>query len=239
MAGVAYDSNRRVAVRYGGLPMDSNDCIDDTWEWDHAAWLEADATPPTACDHMFLAYDANAGLTLLFGGGDATGSLVDETWGWDGQTWQSLATDGPTGRAHFGFVHDDAGDRSLVFGGYDGSAVFGDLWSWNGSSWTELSVGGPGPRSHLGIAAGPSRLLVFGGAMSASTFASLTDETWTLSDGNWSLVEGSAPSPRGSPALGYDPDRDTFVMHGGFDRTGALLGDTWEWDGAWRCVAEC
>jgi hypothetical protein len=30
-----------------------------------------------------------------------------------------------------------------------------------------------------------------------------------------------------------------FVLFGGFDASGALLGDTWEWDGAWRCVAGC
>ena len=34
VAGVAFDRERRVAVRYGGLPMSSNDCVPQTWEWD-------------------------------------------------------------------------------------------------------------------------------------------------------------------------------------------------------------
>jgi hypothetical protein len=40
-------------------------------------------------------------------------------------------------------------------------------------------------------------------------------------------------------ALGYDPVREVFVLHGGFDGDGTPLDDTWEWDGAWSCVAEC
>ena len=237
MTGVAYDIAREVVIRYGGLPMDSNDCIADTWEWDHEAWVEVAATPPTACDHMFLAYDAGRGRTLLFGGGDAAGDLVGETWAWDGQSWELVAAEGPSGRAHFGLAYDEAGEGTLLFGGYDGTAVFGDHWSWDGSSWTELPVDGPSPRSHVGMAVGAGQVLLFGGATGPSTFRSLTDETWSLTEDGWSAVDGPAPPPRGSPALGYDRGRDVFLLYGGFDATGGLLGDTWEWDGAWHCVA--
>ena len=39
--------------------------------------------------------------------------------------------------------------------------------------------------------------------------------------------------------MAYDAGRGVYVLYGGFDADGGLLGDTWEWDGEWRCVAGC
>ena len=39
--------------------------------------------------------------------------------------------------------------------------------------------------------------------------------------------------------MGYDPDRDTFVLYGGFGTDGSLLGDTWEWADGWECRSGC
>ena len=238
VTGVAYDTERRVVVRYGGLPMRSNTCQPETWEWDGAEWSETSADPPTACDHIFLAYEAARQRTLLFGGGDDSGNLIEETWAWDGMRWRLLSDSGPPGRAHFGFVYDDSHGQTLLYGGYDGSQVFSDFWTWDGSAWHQDALEEPGPRSHLGMAVRPDGMLLFGGATNASTFTSLTDETWYLHR-RWTRVEGPGPSARGSPALGYDSVRDVFVLYGGFDSSGAALGDTWEWDGSWRCVDGC
>jgi hypothetical protein len=82
--------------------------------------------------------------------------------------------------------------------------------------------------------------MLFGGATGQSTFATLSDETWILTEGAWTQRKVPGPSSRGSPALSYDPSRSVFVLHGGFDSTGAELGDTWEFDGAaWSCVDRC
>ena len=130
-------------------------------------------------------------------------------------------------------------EQGFLYGGYDGSAVFDDFWSWNGSTWTELDFRGPGPRSHLGFAAGDEGLILFGGASGPSTFSSLRDDTWFLTDGRWREVEGDGPSTRGSPAMGYDEGNDSFVLYGGFGPDGGLLGDTWVWIDGWRCVSGC
>jgi hypothetical protein len=57
--------------------------------------------------------------------------------------------------------------------------------------------------------------VLFGGATSTSTFRSLVDETWLLSDGAWSLLSGPGPSALGLPALGFDIDREVYVLRGG------------------------
>ncbi|HEU5205350.1 MAG TPA: hypothetical protein VFU17_13750 [Candidatus Limnocylindrales bacterium] len=239
VAGVAWDPAGRTAVRYGGLPLDGNDCLPETWRWSITGWEQLDAEPPTACDHMLVVRDTAREVFLLFGGGDADGTLVAETWAWDGSAWRELAAEGPSGRAHFGFVYEAAHEQALLYGGYDGSAVFDDFWSWDGSAWTDLAFEGPGPRSHLGLAAGRDGLLLFGGASGPSTFGSLKGDTWFLTDGRWREVEGDGPSARGSPAIGYDEARHVFVLHGGFGPDGGLLGDTWEWADGWRCVSGC
>jgi hypothetical protein len=239
VAGIAYDTRRDVLVRYGGLPLDGDACSPETWEWDGQDWREVDATPPPACDHLKLSYDAGAGVTLLVGGGTDEGELVTGTYAWDGEAWRRVADAGPAPRAHHAFVFDAAHGQVLLYGGYDGSQVFEDFWSWDGEGWHELTFVGPGPRSHAGGAVSPDGMLLFGGATGPSTFASLSDETWYLTDGRWRLIEGEGPPARGLPALGYDEARDVFVLYGGFDATGAELADLWEWDGSWSCRMDC
>ena len=240
VTGFGWHPERDVLIRYGGIPLPDEECSTETWEWGMTAWRQVDAEPPEPCDHIELVWDARTGQILLVGGGRAQG-LMPGTWSWDGTAWNQLTDEGPAPRAHHGLVTDEANGRVVLYGGLDNGRVFDDLWAWDGSAWVEIAVegDGPGPRSHHGLAAGQDGVLLFGGATSTSTFGSLVDDTWLLADGVWSLVSGPGPSARGLPALGYDPDRDVFVLHGGFDADGNPLADTWEWDRAWRCVAGC
>jgi hypothetical protein len=105
----AWDSDRNVLVRYGGLPLSSNECVPATWEWDGTDWAQrttaTDPHPP-ACDHMKLAYDMAHDMTVLVGGGKLQ-ELSPETWAWDGENWTPLADENfPSPRAHHGFVYD-------------------------------------------------------------------------------------------------------------------------------------
>lgn len=242
VTAAAWDSWREVLVRYGGLPMDSNDCVAETWEWSGVDWHTMPGTTdrhPTACDHMKLAYDEAKATTLLTGGGRLQ-DLSAETWGWDGETWSLLASRGPAPRAHHGFVYDAAHGESLLYGGIDNTSIFDDFWSWDGQTWTELDFAGPGTRSHFGLAVNDDGLLLFGGATGNSTFATLSDDTWFLTNGSWSQIETPGPSPRGSPALAFDPVARQWLLYGGFDASGAELGDTWAFDGsAWGCLDRC
>jgi hypothetical protein len=86
-----------------------------------------------------------------------------------------------------------------------------------------------------------NELIIFGGASSTSTFSSLSDKTWKLTNGRWSEVTSDThPSTRGSPAMAYDPQRKKIILYGGFSANRSDLHDTWEWDGTqWHCVNNC
>jgi hypothetical protein len=231
-------------VRYGGLPMDSNDWVPQTWEWDGAAWNQPPTTDdpgPIACDHMKLVYDPNGSGVLSVGGGDDEGNLVTDTWAWSDNDWHLLAEDGPVGRAHHTLVWDEGHSQVLLYGGYDGTNVFEDFWTWDGQEWNELAVAGPGPRSHHGMAiSDEAELLLFGGATGPRSFETLASDTWILTDGSWHDLNVEGPSARLSPALGFDKARGLWLLYGGFGASGNELADTWQFDGStWHCVDGC
>ena len=242
LGGSAYDENRNVVVLYGGYSWAKDSCERETWEWDGETWTQKDVESPRACDHIKMVYDASRGEVLLFGGGDENQNLSTETWSWNGDVWTKRSESDPPGRAHFGFVYDPVHQQSFVYGGY-AEAILEDFWAWQDGTWQSIDFSGPGPLSHLGMAfdAEANALLIFGGASSTSTFTSLSDKTWKLSNGAWSALDlAEHPSPRGSPGMIYDPGRKRIVLYGGFASNRSELNDTWEWDGSqWQCIVNC
>jgi len=242
LGGAAYDETRRVLVMYGGYSWAKNSCIRETWEWDGESWSQKDTESPTACDHLEMVYDASSGEVILFGGGDEDHDLSTETWSWNGEAWTLVTDAGPPGRAHFGFVYDPVHEQALLYGGY-ADQIRDDFWVWKEGAWGPINFPGPGPRSHVGMALDheANELLLFGGASTTSTFSSLSDATWKLTNGAWSeLTLEAHPSKRGSPAMAYDPGRKRIILYGGFGADRKDLNDTWEWDGSqWHCIAHC
>ena len=242
LGAAAYDEKRNVLVLYGGRPIDLGKCNQETWEWDGETWVQKDAQPPTACDHVKMVYDAANGESILFSGLDPSENPVNETWSWNGEEWKLLSEEGPESRGHFGFVYDPSHEQILLYGGY-ASTVTDEFWVWRDRSWQEINFPGPGSLSHFGMAydTNENALYIFGGATSASTFSSLIDKTWVLTGGRWrELSSPISPSKRGGIALGYDPVRKRVVLYGGFEASRNKLDDTWEWDGQqWSCLVNC
>ena len=242
LGGAAYDERRNVLVLYGGRPVDLGKCNQETWEWDGQVWEQKEVTPPTACDHVRMVYDAASGEIILFSGLDPSENPVNETWSWNGEEWKLLSEDGPESRGHFGFVYDPNHEQILLYGGY-ASTVTDEFWVWKDEAWQEIDFPGPGNLSHFGMAydTDTNALYIFGGATSTSTFSSLTDKTWILTGGSWrELSPVNSPSKRGSPAMGYDPVRKRIVLYGGFGASRNNFDDTWEWDGQkWTCLVNC
>ena len=242
LGGSAYDEKRNVLILYGGRPIDLGKCNQETWEWDGKTWTQKVVTPPTACDHVKMVYDAASGESILFSGLDPSENLINETWSWNGEEWKKLSDTGPESRGHFGFVYDPGHEQTLLYGGY-ASTVTDEFWVWKDNAWQEVYFPGPGPLSHFGMAydTDSNALYIFGGAISSSTFSSLTDKTWILREGSWrELAPENSPSRRGAPSMGFDPIRKRIVVYGGFDSNRNNLADTWEWDGQqWVCLSNC
>jgi hypothetical protein len=242
LGAAAYDEKRNVLVVYGGRQTPAARCSPETWEWDGETWSLRDAKPPTACDHIRMVYDRASGESILFSGLDRLQGRVDETWSWNGEEWTLLSEDGPRSRGHFGFAYDPHQDQILMYGGL-ANTVTDDFWTWKDGIWHELSSPGPGRLSHFGMTydTDAHALYIFGGATETSTFTSLTNTTWAWREGTWQKLRPAyAPSPRGTPAMGYDPVRKRIVFYGGFNADRQNLGDTWEWDGqGWVCMSNC
>jgi hypothetical protein len=178
---------------------------------------------------------------LLFGG-RAGAALFADTWSWDGTAWTRLqpASSPPAREAH-SMACDAARGRIVLFGGAGrfGAPLFGDAWEWDGTTWTELHAF-PAPSSRSGHAmawdALRGRAILFGG-YDGATFLPLGD-TWEWDGVKWTPrtpADGYRPQPRSRHALGYDAARGRVLLHGGEDRFGLRIADTWAYeDRGWR-----
>ncbi len=89
-AEVAYDTDRGVAVLFGGSRAGENETqyFDDTWEWKDDRWDQRlSAERPSSRHKHAMAFDATRNVVVLFGGKNDEGDFGD-TWEWDGEKWQ-------------------------------------------------------------------------------------------------------------------------------------------------------
>jgi hypothetical protein len=191
---------------------------------------------------------------LLFGGWSydffsnegGSGSVADDlgdTWIFDPGTWGETACGGPSPSARFGASMASLEGSPVLFGGgsFDSNASLGDTWIFDGTgmTWAELNLtSAPSPRSNASMAALGNLLVLFGGG-TLGPDAALGD-TWTFDGTTWSQVMvPSGPPARGGAAMGTlagDPVA-LVVLFGGTGGGGAVLNDTWTFDGTtWREV---
>jgi hypothetical protein len=237
--GMAYDSARGRVVLFGG-----NDAfggsLQDTWEWDGAAWVDrtpAGSKPSARGDHE-LAYDAARGRVVLFGG--SSNGVRQDTWEWDGASWtdRTPVGPGPAGRYAYAMAYDAARARVVLHGGNDAAGrQLGDTWEWDGSDWVERTPAGARPAARvdgqMAYDAARERLVFFGGFV-GGTLAGIARDVWEWDGSAW--VERTpatlAPAARGGHAMAYDAESRRIVVFGG--NVFAPRQDLWEWDGsAW------
>jgi hypothetical protein len=90
----------RATVLFGGA---GNTFLNDTWEWDGAAWIEAvPVQRPTGRTGPRLVYDVARGRTVLSGGAAGNWVVQDDVWEYDGLTWTPRAVAPAPSPAHDG-----------------------------------------------------------------------------------------------------------------------------------------
>jgi hypothetical protein len=239
---LAYDSLRARTVLFGGFnnPLSTGIALTDTWEWDGTNWfLQTPATIPPARKYSPLAFDAQRGFAVLFGG-FATPVAVADTWEWNGIDWSLRApANSPPPRYWHALAYDSARGRTILFGGQGPlSSPLADTWEWDGLTWLQRTPAQIPPArlaSALAYDAARARTVLFGGTNSNPRFGALFADTWEWDGTNWSQrVSTHAPPARSDHALAYDSARGRTVLFGGlwsyFNQV-LPFSDTWEWDG--------
>jgi uncharacterized repeat protein (TIGR01451 family) len=238
---MAYDEASQQALFYGGsVGRYAN--TNGTWAWDGTNWtvLASSNRPPARYGHS-MAYDATHQQFVLFGGDMRTNTTylatTNDTWVWSGAGWLYRNPSAkPSKRTHAGMAFDGARGEIVLFGGLDnrnGGGDFNDTWTWNGTDWTLKAPASHPPALNLGSAmiydSVRREVLLFGGLPSSGSY----NETWGWNGTNWTLKTPSVrPPPRWEHAMTFDPVRGKAVLFGGNGSpSGALLSDTWLWDG--------
>jgi Galactose oxidase, central domain len=238
---MAYDAARDRLVLFGGRDPDGGvDRYGDTWEWDGAEWVDVTPadSPPARGAHA-MAYDAERGRVLLFGGYggfDADGAIyLSDTWEWDGVAWTEVTPSlSPHERANHAMAYDAVRGRTVLFGGtkHIGNEILdNDLWEWDGVAWIEATLppGSPSARNYLAMAydAARTRTVMFGGADSDGSNQP-RDDTWAWDGAEWTDLTppSGSPDPLSLHAMVYDAAHDQVVLFGG-EFSGFVFDDTW------------
>jgi hypothetical protein len=117
---LTYDSATKQVVVFGGEDGGAS-FLNDTWTWDGITWTQQfPASSPSVRTNLAMAYDANIGEVVLFGGYSAIGGeALNDTWTWNGTTWSRIQTSyTPAGRYGASMDYDPNFRGLVLFGGY-------------------------------------------------------------------------------------------------------------------------
>jgi hypothetical protein len=147
--------------------------------------------------------------------------------------WEERPAAGPSARGEYGFAYASNRQVAVLHGGsadLSFTAVNSHTWEWNGSSWILANMGGPTARCDQAMAFDSNRNLVviFGGYNGA-----FFGDTWEWNGTSWANANVTGPGPRADSFMAFDRSRGFMVLFGGLAQTGAVRGDTWEYNGAW------
>ncbi len=257
-AGVGYDPQHHRVWLFGGLNSGAqvtNTLLSfDGLGWQQHGWS---GTTPTPRKMGATAYDRAREQLVVFGGVDQGGvdqdgaplpdALVSgETWRWNGTSWNGAATTQSPG-ARFGaaMTYDPRRKVVVLFGGSmpipSGWMILDDTWEWDGVNWKQIMTATNPPARGFGEMTydeARGQVLMFNGFQIdtvAMTKLTAADDLWAYDGTNWTKVLGPNPvSDRFLSPIAYDYAARTSSVFGGQTFGGAVLGDTWSWNGtAW------
>jgi hypothetical protein len=185
---------------------------------------------PAARSGHAMAYDAARGVTVMFGGSGAGGSMDGATWEWNGAAWTIAHAGGagaPSPRIAPVMAFLPSISKVVLFGGLSSPNFLNDTWTWDGTAWVQIAGAAPPGRTNAGIARRPfpsDQLVVFAGQGAGGYL----NDTWTFDGAAWTqLTPFTSPPPaRSQHAMAYHDQFQAIVVYGGIGNTG-YLGDTW------------
>ena len=239
---MAFDSDRGIAVLFGGYNKLNEHADSYTWEWDSNSktWNRFDTTYMEPRIGFAMVYDSERKRIIMHGGNTGERRL-GETWSWDGETWSLLTADGPVRQAHR-MVYDSKQQKTVLYGGWAG--VPGEFpaestWQFDGSNWIHIATTvEPPSRVYPGLAFDSSRgiTMLFGGGIigpinKAYGFPETVvySDTWEWDGTQWTEISTNKPPARMSLAMAYDSLRKKMIMFGGTPDGLAGFNGTWEY----------
>ena len=210
---LAYDSDRQRVVLFGGTGgieyWPGMGELNDTWEWDGAAWTQKQATGPSVRQVVAMAYDRDRHRVVLFGGFSERCQEpgFDDTWEYDGTGWVQAASGGPPIGTAQRMAYDASRRVTVLF-----DRGSGQTFGWDGAEWKLLAGPGPGPTYGMSMAddAARQRIVSVGGYGGGSTL----DDSWEWDGTTWTQVRSAVVLAISGPATAYDEARARVVRFG-------------------------
>ncbi len=193
-AAAAWDPKRKRMVLFGGYTWKAGvrEYLQDTWEFNGAAWARFSTGGPSPRAGTAMAFDAELGQVVLFGGSGAKG----DTWIWDGTAWSEVpAPTPPPGRFNAAMT-GPANGSVLRFGGWDGQLRTADTWRLRGGLWSAIKTGdAPPARNHAAMTHDTKRgcFVLFGGHDGVNVFGDVWERCGT---NEWKRVAKTGPRER-------------------------------------------
>jgi hypothetical protein len=245
-AAMAYDPRTRTVLLFGGEAItgpNTGSTVNDTWSWDgvRKTWTQLQpAVSPSTREYASLAFDAQSGQMVLFGGFGAV--PTNDTWLWDPTTptWTPAAppvspppSTGPAGITY------DATTQVVVMVGSFGANQTASTWTWNGTTWA-TSTASPAPSNRFApsLVYDPvhKQTVLFGGESEVVGSAGYVNDTWVWQGGQWTQLQPAhSPPVRGFASSVYDPTSQRVMVFGGDGDqipSGNVFDDQWAWDGS-------
>jgi hypothetical protein len=190
-ASLVYVDNLAVCLLFGGSNPNTLLSLNDVWTYDGLGWNLVNPTspPPPRTGHG-MAWDANRGRVVVFGGMDSlTGAVNGETWELDPVTlvWtQVMTATVPPPRRDAGLAYDTRRRVCVLHGGADTNLLpLNDTWEYDGTDWTPVTAAPPPARSGAGLVYDAARgvLVSFGGDPFPLVALPPIDAVWEYSPG--------------------------------------------------------
>src|SRR5262249_43796796 len=156
------------------------------------------------------AYDSARGVTVLFGGWNASG-LLHDTWEWDGTRWALRSSSGPVPASPPAIAYDSRRAVTVMFGRFGNVA---QMWEWDGMTWT-LRPGYSQAAVGEGMVYDAARgvMVLCGEILDACSCVCYGGQgcmqTWEWDGATWTLRADSGPSVRSGHTMAYDSTRHT------------------------------